>query len=208
MTNVDALGAHWDAAYARGGPAAVSWYTPIAAAVPDLLRAEGISPTARILDVGGGASALVAALLDLGYIDLTVLDVSATALEEAGAQLGERADAVRWVRADVRTWSPPVTYNLWHDRAVFHFHVEDHDRVAYLATLRDATIPGSLAVLSTFAPDGPQSCSGLPVQRYDAAQLAVVLGPDYALVGEAREEHTTPWGTVQPFTRAAFRRLR
>lgn len=125
MTNVDALRAHWDAAYARGGPAAVSWYTPIAGAVPDLLRAEGISPTARILDVGGGASALVAAL-----------------------------------------------------------------------------------VLSTFASDGPQSCSGLPVQRYDAAQLAVVLGPDYALAGEAREEHTTPWGTVQPFARAAFRRLR
>ena len=161
-----------------------------------------------MLGVGGGASVLVAALLELGYLDLTVLDLSATALEQARTELGDRAGAVRWVRADVRHWSPPVAYDVWHDRAVFHFHVEPADRAAYLATLRAATVPGSLVVLATFAPDGPASCSGLPVRRYDAAQLAAALGPDYAPVQAGREEHRTPWGAVQPFTRAAFRRLR
>ncbi|MGQ0624891.1 MAG: class I SAM-dependent methyltransferase [Sporichthyaceae bacterium] len=207
MTDTDGLGVHWDAAYARGGPGAVSWYTPITN-VPDLLAAQGCSPTDRVLDVGGGASPLVGALLDRGYLDLSVLDVSATALEEARAQLGERAAAIRWVIADVRTWSPPATYDVWHDRAVFHLHVEDRDRAAYLTTLRGATAPGSLVVLATFALDGPSSCSGLPVRRYDAAQLAAALGPDFEPVHQTREEHRTPWDTVQPFTRATFRRQR
>lgn len=198
--------AAWDAAYRDRGEEGVSWYAPAALPVLDLVDRLDLDHGTRVLDAGGGASPLVDGLLDRGFTDLTVLDLSAQAVELAGARLGDRADAVSWLVQDVLTWTPPHPFDLWHDRAVLHFMIDTADRAAYLRALRAGTRAGSLVVLATFAPDGPEQCSGLPVVRYDAAGLALLLGPDFNPIEDSREEHHTPWDSVQPFTRAVFRR--
>ena len=171
-----------------------------------MLDAAGASPDHSVLDGGGGASTLVDGLLDAGYTDLTVLDISATGLDHARQRLGPRADRVNWVVADVLTWRPNREYRIWHDRAVLHFLTTDAAREQYLRTLDAATPEAAVAVIGCFAPDGPQYCSGLPVARYDADALAGLLGGSWQLVADAREEHSTPAGAVQPFTWTAFRR--
>lgn len=199
--------AHWDRAYTDKGARGVSWYAETPSAVLALLDRLDVPPTARVLDAGGGASSLAAELQARGHRDVTVLDLSDQALALARQGFGSPAAGVTWVVADVRGWRPPHPFDVWHDRAVLHFMTSAADRAAYLATLRAATTAGSLVVLATFAPDGPEQCSGLPVQRYDAAGLTDLLGTDFALIEDSREEHITPWGSVQPFTRCAFRRL-
>jgi len=197
--------AHWDRAYGQGEDSR-SWYQDRPVESLRMLDAAGVRPEHGVLDVGGGAARLVDALLHRGYADLSVLDVSATGLGYARARLGAAADRVRWLVADVREWRPDRRFHAWHDRAVFHFLTTADDRGRYLATLREATAPGSVAVFGCFAPDGPPSCSGLPVARYDPAGLADTLGPGWHLVTAEREEHTTPAARIQPFTWAAFRR--
>ncbi|WP_019873604.1 class I SAM-dependent methyltransferase [Sporichthya polymorpha] len=197
---------HWDAAYAAEGERGVSWYAPTAAPVLELLDRLDVPTSARVLDAGGGASPLVDGLVARGHRDVTVLDLSATALALARDRLGSRSANVEWIVADVRTWRPRSPFELWHDRAVLHFLVSSDDRAAYLETLASATRRESLVVLSTFAPDGPDRCSGLPVVRYSAADLAALLGADFELLEDDREQHITPWGTAQAFVRAAFRR--
>jgi trans-aconitate methyltransferase len=197
---------HWDAAYAEKGADGVSWFAPNATRVLDLLDRLAVPASASVLDAGGGASPLVDGLLTRGHRDITVLDVSAAGLALARQRLGERATEVDWVVADLRTWHPARTFGIWHDRAVLHFMVTTEDRGAYVEALRAGTAPGSLVVLATFAPDGPDQCSGLPVTRYDAAGLAALLGPEYAPVENGREQHVTPWNTTQAFTCAVFRR--
>jgi trans-aconitate methyltransferase len=170
----------------------------------DLCR---IAPDDSVVDVGGGASILVDELLDRGFSDLTVLDISVSGLKAARQRLGESARRVQWMVTDVLTWRPGRTFRVWHDRALFHFVTEERDRRQYLTTLNAATTPSAVAVFATFAPDGPEQCSGLPVSRYSARELAGLLSPDWNPVSDAREEHTTPGGFMQPFTWAAFRRL-
>ena len=193
---------HWEAVYRVGG--AHSWDQREPALDLRLLDAAGVPTSASVVDVGGGDGALAAALLARGHDDVTVLDVSASGLRAGRARLGPDADRIRWVVADIRSWRPQRTFDVWHDRAVFHFLVDPGDRAGYGAALRTATAPGGLAVLGTFAADGPTRCSGLPVARYDPDRLRAAVveasGEDWQLLRSAREEHHTPTGGVQPFT--------
>ncbi len=192
-------GAHWDQVWTTKDPERVSWFQP----TPETsLALIGTRPR-RVLDVGGGASRLVDALLDRG-MEVAVLDLSAHALEQAKRRLGSRADEVRWIVGDVRTVEdlPPV--DLWHDRAAFHFLTDPGDRARYRAQLLKTVRPGGEAVVATFAPDGPARCSGLPVQRWSADALAAELGLD--LLESRRQVHRTPWGAEQRFTYARLRR--
>jgi SAM-dependent methyltransferase len=160
------------------------------------------------VDVGGGASTLVDALLDRGFTRLTVADLAGASLQAARARLGPRAERVRWLVADARTLRLARPVDLWHDRAVFHFMTSPADQAGYLTSLREAVRVGGHAVLATFAREGPPSCSGLPVERYDAAGLARRLGGEFELLRSLETVHTTPRGQAQPFTYGLFRRVR
>jgi trans-aconitate methyltransferase len=197
--------AHWDDAYAQGEDTR-SWFEQHPDMSLRMLDSAGVSTVDALIDAGGGASPLTRALLDRGFRDLTVLDISATGVQHARDRLGSRADQVHWLAADVLTWQPRRHYRAWHDRAVYHFLTTDQHRQQYLHTLDTATAPGAIAVFGCFAPDGPQHCSGLPVARYSPAQLARQLGVKWNLMSQAREEHITPAGTIQPFTWIALRR--
>jgi trans-aconitate methyltransferase len=199
--------AHWNTAYAQGDDSR-SWFEKHPGMSLRMLSSTGVLATDPLIDVGGGASALVGELLDRGFRDLTVLDISAAGMQYARDRLGERADQVRWVTADVLSWQPQRHYQVWHDRATFHFLITDEYRQQYLHTLNTATAPGSIAILGCFAPDGPQYCSGLPVARYSPPQLARQIGASWLLIGQDREEHATPAGAIQPFTWVALRRQR
>lgn len=197
---------HWEAVYHDRDPVEVSWYQDEPAMSLRMIRAAGIRPGDPLIDVGGGASLLVDRLLDEGFSRLAVLDVSRTALQAARRRLGERAHRVTWYEADATAFDPPVTFALWHDRAVFHFLTEPADRRRYRDALDRALKPGGAVVVGTFAPDGPTRCSGLPVVRYAADGLARELGAGYRLVEEDAEVHHTPSGKDQRFGWYRFER--
>jgi trans-aconitate methyltransferase len=197
--------AHWDAAYAQGDETR-SWFEEHPDMSLRMLGAAGVSAAEAVIDVGGGASPLTRTLLDRGFGDLTVLDISAAAIQHARDRLGPRAGRVHWVTADVLSWHPRRRYQAWHDRATYHFLTIDEHRQRYLRTLDAATVPGAVAVVGCFAPDGPRHCSGLAVARYSPAQLACQLGTRWLLISQDRDEHITPAGTTQPFTWVALRR--
>jgi 2-polyprenyl-3-methyl-5-hydroxy-6-metoxy-1,4-benzoquinol methylase len=196
---------HWDQVYGTKLETEVSWYQSRPERSLDLIKLAA-PLKASILDVGGGASLLADELLSLGYSDVTVLDVSQAALDRSKSRLGRLADSVSWIAADITQWTPPRTWDVWHDRAVFHFLTETKDQDLYIATLKAGTKPGSVAVISTFALDGPERCSGLPVQRYNPVGLAARIGSEFDLVSEASESHKTPWGSTQNFAYAVLRR--
>ena len=202
MSNDDRQ-AHWDGVYSTKSEDAVSWFEPSPDISLALLREAGLQTDMAVVDVGGGASRLVDALVALPVADITVLDVSATALRTAQTRL-PAGSTVRWITADVTTWVPERRYHLWHDRAAFHFLTEDRDQAAYVATLKRALRPGGRAIIGTFALDGPEKCSGLPVARYDADSLQAVLGDDFKLLFSRRHDHSTPWGTSQRFQFSTF----
>jgi trans-aconitate methyltransferase len=195
---------HWDDRYRTAGSKAVSWYQVRPVASLQLLATAGLNGSASLIDVGGGAGTLVDALLHDGWSDLTVLDVSDVALAMARDRVGT-GTSVQWIVHDLLTWQPSRGYEVWHDRAVFHFLVEEEDRSRYRQVLRKALAPSGTVVVGTFASDGPTHCSGLPVARYDEAELVAALGGDFDLLATTREEHLTPAGTVQPFTWVALR---
>jgi hypothetical protein len=197
--------AHWDAAYAQGDETR-SWFEKHPGMSLRMLGSAGVSAADALIDVGGGASRLTRTLLDRGFRDLTVLDISAAGMRHARNRLGSRADQVHWLTADVLSWHPRRHYQAWHDRAVYHFLTVDEQRQQYLHTLEAATAARAIAVFGCFAPDGPQHCSGLPVARYSPTQLARQLGTRWLLISQDREEHITPAGTIQPFTWIALRR--
>jgi trans-aconitate methyltransferase len=199
--------AHWDKAYTVKAEDQVSWFQPLPQRSLEMINKSSPDGLASVIDVGGGASRLVDALLAGGFADLTVLDVSAAALERSRVRLGAVAGKVAWIVADMTSWQPQRRWGIWHDRAVFHFLTEAAQQAAYVKALAQATDPGATIVMSTFAPDGPERCSGLPVQRYSAASLAERLGEKFLLLEEARETHHTPFGTTQQFSYAVFRRL-
>ncbi len=169
-----------------------------------LIERLGIAASAPVIDVGGGASLLVDQLLLRGYTDVSVLDVSATAVEIARRRLPSAAP-VHWHCEDVTTWQPERRYSLWHDRAVFHFLTDAAERTAYLDVMHAALDDDGALILATFAADGPEHCSGLPVARYDARDLESLLG-DFTVIVSFREAHITPTGDTQPFTWIAARR--
>lgn len=197
---------HWENVYATKAETAVSWYQPHCVRSLELIAAAAPNPAATIIDVGGGASQLVDDLIAKGYTDLTVLDLAEEALAKSRDRLGSDASKVAWVVADITEWHPSRTYDVWHDRAVFHFLTESAQQAAYLAALRAGTSAGSSVIMATFALDGPEKCSDLPVQRYSPATLAARLGPAFVLMRQADETHETPWGSQQRFTYAMFKR--
>jgi 2-polyprenyl-3-methyl-5-hydroxy-6-metoxy-1,4-benzoquinol methylase len=199
--------AHWQNVYKEKGEYQVSWFQDRPAVSLELIEAIGAQANSGIIDIGGGASRLVDALLDRGYRDVTVLDLSESATSIAKTRLGDAAAAAKWIVADVTQWEPQRQYDLWHDRAAFHFLTEASDRAAYIDRLSKALRPGGHAIIGTFALDGPERCSGLPVVRYDAAQLSATLPRCFALVERRRDDHKTPWGAIQHFQFSVFKRL-
>jgi SAM-dependent methyltransferase len=197
--------AHWQNVYAAKGEAEVSWFQENPAPSLELIVLAGAGSRPAIVDIGGGASRLVDHLILQGFEDLTVLDLSATALDAAKARIGEKASQVHWLVADVTAWTPPRLYDVWHDRAAFHFLTDPADQAAYVARLRRALRPGGCAIIGSFALNGPERCSGLPVARYDAESLGEALGPGFALVDARRHDHLTPWGATQHFQFSTFR---
>jgi SAM-dependent methyltransferase len=198
--------AHWENVYTRKGESEVSWFQENPAPSLELIAQAGATHASAIIDIGGGASRLVDNLIEKGFADVTVLDLSGAALDAAKARLGDRAAQVHWVVADVTIWEPVKAYDIWHDRAAFHFLTEESDRAAYVARLKRALKVGGHAIIATFAMDGPEKCSGLPVVRYDAASLGRTLGQIFKLAGTRRHEHATPWGSQQAFQFSVFRR--
>ena len=197
---------HWQNVYATKAENEVSWYQEYPAPSLDLIAATGVTSDASVIDVGGGASRLVDRLLDKNFRRVAILDLSAKALEEAKTRLGRRADTIDWIVADVTTCEPSRTYDLWHDRAAFHFLTEPADRDAYVVRLNKAVQHGGHVIIATFAPDGPERCSGLPIVRYDPDALARTLGPGFELVQSRRHDHVTPSGNTQRFQFSRFLR--
>jgi len=198
--------AHWEKVYATKGEKEVSWFQENPAPSLELIALTGLSEEAAIIDIGGGASRLVDDLLARKFRRLTVLDLSGAALAAARERLGDRGTDVQWVIADVTKWEPTETYDLWHDRAAFHFLIDHADQSAYVDRLKKAVNLGGYVIIGTFAPDGPERCSGLQILRHDAATLAKTLGSDFVLIDTRRHEHATPWGAIQRFQFSTFRR--
>ena len=199
--------AHWENVYATKGENEVSWFQENPAPSLELIDLAQLAPDSQLIDIGGGASRLVDGLVARGFQNVTVLDLSESALSAAKARLGEHANHVQWVVADVTTWQPRQIYDLWHDRAAFHFLTDDAARSAYVDRLKKALKPGGHVIVGTFALNGPERCSGLPVTRHDAASLAAILGPEFELIDTRPHEHVTPWGSTQHFQFSTFRRL-
>jgi SAM-dependent methyltransferase len=189
--------AHWENVYTTKDEKAVSWFQERPDISLNLIRATGVDASASIIDIGGGASRLIDVLIGEGFKATTVLDLSEKALATSKARLGARAAHVQWVVADITTWEPSQTYDVWHDRAALHFLTDPKDRAAYAERVTKAVRPGGHVIIGTFAPDGPERCSGLPVVRHDARTLGELLGPSFELVESKRHEHKTPGGVIQ-----------
>ncbi|MBV9976586.1 MAG: class I SAM-dependent methyltransferase [Hyphomicrobiales bacterium] len=197
---------HWNKVYADKAETEVSWFQDRASPSLDLIEEIGPKPSSAIVDVGGGASRLVDALLRAWLTDITVLDISSTALAAARKRLGDKASSVKWITADATEWEPQRLYDVWHDRAAFHFLIDPNDQAAYLERLRSGVKQGGHVIIGTFALDGPEKCSGLPVARQSAQSLSALLGHEFILVDSRRDAHRTPWKTVQDFQFSLYRR--
>ena len=200
---------HWEHVYSSRPTDRVSWFQEHALRSLQLIQDTGASRSAAIIDVGGGASTLVDDLVQGGYSDITVLDLSGAALAAAKARLGERAAAaVEWIEADITTTTlPQARFDIWHDRAVFHFLTDPADRQAYVQTVLRAVRPGGHVIVATFAEDGPTECSGLPVMRYRPDELHAQFGEPFVLLRHDKEAHQTPFGTVQQFVYCYCRKV-
>ena len=191
---------YWERVYQTKKPTDVSWYRPHLEKSMELLAAAAPSRDSRIIDVGGGESTLVDDLLNQGYTGLTVLDISSTAIEVTRERLAERASLVMWLVGDVTSLElPPQHYDVWHDRAVFHFLTSPVDRQAYVRQVSKAVKPGGHVIVASFGPEGPLKCSGLEVVRYDADTMHHEFGVQFQPVKHLLEEHQTPFGTTQQF---------
>ena len=195
---------HWERHYSSRSEEELSWFEPAPSISLDLLLTPSLKKDSAILDVGGGSSRLVDALLDRGFANIHVLDIASPALEMSKSRLGERASLVNWIPADITQWEAETTYNAWHDRAVFHFLAADRDRRAYVAAMEKFLVPGALVVIGTFSTLGPERCSGLPVQRYSAHSLAAELGDGFRWTATRKMEHITPAGEMQHFQFSRF----
>jgi trans-aconitate methyltransferase len=187
---------HWDDRYASVGATNVSWFQPTPEVSLELIT--GVADhTAGVVDVGGGASTLVDHLLERGFHDVTVVDLSQQALTAAHDRIGE--SPVHWVVTDIRDWQPTRTFDVWHDRAAYHFLTDAEDQSRYWDLVRQTVTPGGHVIIATFAEDGPETCSGLPVARASAEQTAARMGDGLTVLSTRREEHATPSGGTQSF---------
>jgi SAM-dependent methyltransferase len=198
---------YWDDIYMSRRPDDVGWYEPDPVMSRTLVGELISAGATSIIDVGGGASSLVDHLLDSGVERITVLDVSAAGLDVAKRRLGERANLVEWIVGDVTASDDVGEFDVWHDRAVFHFLTEETARRRYVQLAEHSVRPGGAAIMATFAPDGPERCSGLNVRRCGARQLAMECGPGFELVASERHVHATPRGVLQNFLYSVFHRV-
>lgn len=198
---------HWEHIYETKAPDQVSWYQEHAQFSLQHIRKTGIRKTDHIIDVGGGASTLVDDLIADGFQQISILDISGTALQLARQRLGPKANDVKWIEADItRADLLHQAYDVWHDRAVFHFLMQAADRQRYVDTVRHAVRPDGHVIVATFASDGPDRCSGLDVMRYSPESLHGEFGEDFELMDSTRESHQTPFGTEQRFIYCYCRR--
>jgi SAM-dependent methyltransferase len=197
---------HWEDTYRSRAADEVSWYQATPVLSLELIEAAGLSRQASIIDVGGGVATLLDELLDRGYEHLALVDVAESAVTAVRDRLGDRGRDVEWFVADITEWDPPHRWDLWHDRAVFHFQVDSASRQGYLNALERGVAPGGWAMIATFDPEGPERCSGLPVCRYSADELASVLGSGWVLRETRSEVHETPAGKPQSFVFSLFAR--
>lgn len=191
--------AHWERVYREKSPQIVSWYQAEPASSLALVRDAVPSPEARIIDVGGGASMLVDRLLDAGYQNLAVLDLADAALAHTRQRLGARAEEIEWFGEDVTSFQAPHPFDLWHDRAVFHFLTEEEEQIRYRETLLRTLAPGGHLILATFAVGGPDRCSGLEVAQYNTERILSLFGDDFDPVRMFEETHVTPGRMTQRF---------
>ena len=194
------LNTYWDRIYNTKASNAVSWYRPHLETSLELIRRVASERTASIIDVGGGESTLVDDLVSHGYVNPTVFDISSVAIDKTKERMGSTSNEVRWLVGDITTAElEPHAYDVWHDRAVFHFLTAQSDRFAYVRQVARSVRKGGHVIVSTFGPDGPTKCSGLDVVRYDADSLHREFGIQFRLLGSSKEVHQTPFGTVQQF---------
>lgn len=196
---------HWESVYETKPSDEVSWFQTVPTISVELID-RWASKRGSLVDIGSGASSLVDVLINAGWPDVTVLDISEQALKEVRARLGSHADRVSFVASDVCLWRPDRSYEVWHDRAVFHFLVQPSERDAYIALAARAVVSGGIIVIGTFAIDGPTQCSGLSTSRYDSEGIAKVFGSTFTLLHTEREDHVTPDGVVQRFLWSVLRR--
>jgi ubiquinone/menaquinone biosynthesis C-methylase UbiE len=198
---------HWEKVYSTKATDAVSWFQPHADLSLGLIKATGVTQNAAIIDVGGGASTLIDDLVAEGFTDLSVLDLSGAALDTARGRLGRHADKVCWIEADItQAVLQAHRFDIWHDRAVFHFLTDPADRAKYVETVLRSVKPGGHVIVATFAEDGPLQCSGLPVMRYHPEELHDQFGEAFVLLKHQKEAHHTPSGTTQQFVYCYCRR--
>ena len=190
---------HWETVYRQKAVEETSWHQPSPEMSLTMIGQTAVSVETPIIDIGGGASFLADHLLELGYRDVTVLDISRAALEQARSRLGDRSEQLNWIEADITRFRPARQYGLWHDRAAFHFLTEAVDRQRYASVLEEALEPGGQAIIATFSPQGPKKCSGLDIVRYDAQKIGKTLGPAFRLLEQQADLHTTPAGREQRF---------
>jgi len=197
---------HWENVYSSKSSTEVSWFQPRPERSLQFIEKVVVDLNDAIIDVGGGASTLVDHLLDDGFTDVTVLDISGRAFEQSRRRLGTRADDVEWVVCDVTVYQPTRKWQLWHDRAVLHFLIDEQDRAHYVDVLGKAIAPGGHVVLATFGPEGPLKCSGLEIRRYSIDMVEDLLGPGFELQRYELENHETPTGSTQQFLYSCWTR--
>lgn len=199
---------HWEGVYNTKKPGEVSWYQIDPAVSLDMLASTKISLGQKIIDVGAGASVLVDKLLEQGFKDITVLDISLKAIEYSQERLKENASKIKWIEADITDLEPPEQYDVWHDRAVFHFLTNPQDRKKYVHIMGKAVKAGGHVIIAAFSLDGPLKCSGLDVERYDSRKMERELGSAFELVKAIDEVHKTPWDKEQKFTYCHFKKVK
>jgi len=198
---------HWESVYGQKNPDEVSWFQSYPRISLELIYASVVNSTSRIIDVGGGASVLIDQLLDKGYENITVLDISAKAIDYAKERLKGNAKKVTWIETDITNFQPAAAYDLWHDWAVFHFLTDSNDRRKYIDVLNNALAPDGHVIISTFDLEGPSKCSGLDVERYNEEKLAKEIGVHFKLIKSINEDHETPWKARQRFMYCYFRKI-
>lgn len=198
---------HWENIYQTKDLTDVSWYEPTPTTSLDFLKQFNVSTNAKIIDIGGGDSFLVDHLLELGYTDVTVLDISASSLDRAKQRLGDRATKVKWIVADAATFKPTEQYDFWHDRAAFHFLTQEQEITDYIDTIQKNIRPTGVLVIGTFSEQGPKKCSGIEIKQYSETTMANRLKKFFEKVKCISVDHKTPFDTIQNFIFCSFKRL-
>jgi ubiquinone/menaquinone biosynthesis C-methylase UbiE len=198
---------HWENIYTTKELCDVSWYQPTPSTSLEFIKQFNIGTTAKIIDVGGGDSFLVDNLLEMGYQDITVLDISSASLDRAKQRLGDKAGKVKWIVADAATFQPTEQYDFWHDRAAFHFLTQDNEINNYIDTIRQNLKPTGVLVIGTFSENGPKKCSGIEIKQYSEITMTERLQKFFKKVKCITVDHKTPFDTIQNFIFCSFKKL-